>query len=97
MAEVFAANVVALPIGLPPATYTELNWNVAGVGSKVCTPVPVNTPVPVIERQVLPVRQPADPGVRKPALNMLTVKPKVSPASVVEKSWIGSGVLFPII
>jgi hypothetical protein len=30
------------------------------------------------------------------ALKELTVKPKVSPASVVEKSWIAGGVLLPI-
>jgi hypothetical protein len=29
------------------------------------------------------------------ALKALTVKPKVSPASVVEKSWIVGGVLLP--
>jgi hypothetical protein len=29
------------------------------------------------------------------ALKEVTVKPKVSPASVVEKSWIVGGILFP--
>jgi hypothetical protein len=32
----------------------------------------------------------------KPAAKLVTVKPKVSPASVVEKSWIEGGILFPI-
>jgi hypothetical protein len=49
----------------------------------------------VIERQVLPRRQPADPGVRKPALKLLIVKSKVSPPSEVEKSMIEGGVLVP--
>jgi hypothetical protein len=51
----------------------------------------------VIERQVLPVRHPVVVGVpvTRFALKALTVKPKVSPASVVEKSWIVGGVLLP--
>jgi hypothetical protein len=32
----------------------------------------------------------------KPASKLVTVKPKVSPASVVEKSWIEGGVFIPI-
>jgi hypothetical protein len=34
--------------------------------------------------------------VTKPALKLVTVKPKVSPASVVEKIWIAGGVFGPI-
>jgi hypothetical protein len=64
---------------------------------KVTPPVPVKVPIPVIVRQELPVRHPAVVGVpvMSPALKLFTVKPKVSPASVVEKSWIEGGVLFP--
>jgi hypothetical protein len=46
-------------------------------------------------RQVLPIRQPCVPSVTKFALKEATVKPKVSPASVVEKSWIAGGVFAP--
>jgi hypothetical protein len=35
--------------------------------------------------------------VVKPASKVVTVKPKVSPASVVEKSWIEGGVFIPIV
>jgi hypothetical protein len=51
----------------------------------------------VIERQVWPARQPVvGPLGTKPASKLVTVKPKVSPASVVEKSWIAGGVFIPI-
>jgi hypothetical protein len=43
------------------------------------------------------VRKVAEPSVVMLALKLVTVKPKVSPASVVEKSWIAGGTLFPII
>ena len=55
----------------------------------------MKVPDPEIERQVLPILQPGSPGVIKPAVKLLTVKPKVSPFSVVEKSWIAGGMLFP--
>jgi hypothetical protein len=54
----------------------------------------------VISRHILPGI--SHPGVKigeipvmRLAVKEVTVKPKVSPASVVEKSWIEGGTLFP--